>query len=1027
MSIFMSTQHNSTPWYKSFDKPNKREQPRWLSTIIAQAEASFECGEYQELIQLIENTLTQKIGDIEQEIILRCLLNEALCELSFYDEAATIVEAYETQLSSLPNKLKAEFLLRIGATSSWRAQYPKAIAKLNEAVLLFTVLGDREGITRGYFELSLLYININEYAIARDYLNRAYTEAEHLANRRLTAQIFLRLGMVDHYEGDFTIAKSHYNNGLKLVEGTKAYRLLGSLQMNLANTLFLEQRGSAQQIITLYEHALENFRLLNNSHFIAHCYNNLGDCLLRFGMWEKAQMFLTQAIELARSANYSHSESLALITLAELKLRCGDLAGARRLLTPAIKIAEQTDKSVLAYAKRVYGYTYPAGNPAALKSFNSSLQLANAVGDHNEITFSLLALVEYYYARQEYDQARNFLKQTQERLNHKPSPYISGFAQRMTGILKSLEGALPEATQHINASISIFTTVSDRYELGRSHLELAQTLIYEENFDTASTHIAQAQEILFELKAQPEIARAERMKEYLAELQLASITNKATSSTTEKISELALFKRLSEACITQEILLEEFAAITFETFPLHRLLIFSPVTETQAFLIVHGCSQTEAVQLRNRITASDKKWLDSGKLIKLLGRHYRDVYIYSETKSGAFSYTEQERWEMFLEFLKLGLENCALRTSGQVKPVISVLPQSLDAPSTLIQGFVYSSPIICKVIEHIKKIRTSDVTVLIYGESGTGKELIARAIHAESARCEGAFVAFNCTATPRELIESQLFGHRRGSFTGATSNYLGVIRTAKGGTLFLDEIGDLSLDMQPKLLRFLEAGEIQPLGEGRPLKVDVRVIAATNADLGRSVTERRFREDLYHRLNIIRIHIPPLRERAEEIPMLLRYYLNHFSTRYGDKQVTFSEATINAFQQYHWPGNVRQLRNEIERLLTYSGKGDVISVSDLSSDIRQQVSLSVVPTSTKTTINIPESSTKVVDMFRDTPKKLRDVVRPVEKELILASFKRNRGNFSKVAKELGISRRGLKLKIDSLDVEGLIFKTSKNL
>ncbi|MBI4853730.1 MAG: sigma 54-interacting transcriptional regulator [Acidobacteria bacterium] len=1003
------------PWYKAFDKSNKREQNRSpLSIVIAQAEAAFESGQYKELIQLIEKTLAQKIADLEQEVILRCLLSEALCELSFYNEAATAIEIYETKLASLPNKLKAEVLLRIGATSSWRAQYPKAIAKLNEAVLIFTVLADREGITRGYFELSLLYININEYAIARDYLNRAYTDSEHLANRRLTAQIFLRLGMVDHYEGDFASAKSHYSNGLKLVEGTKAYRLLGSLQMNLANTLFLEQRGATQKIISLYEQALENFKLLNNSHFIAHCYNNLGDSLLRFGMWERAKNFLTEAIELARSANYSHSESLALITLAELKLRCGDLTGARHLLTPAIKIAEQTDKSVLAYAKRVYGYTYTSGNPAALKSFNSSLHLANSVGEHNEIAFALLALVDYYLARQEYEQARNFLKQAQERLNQKPSPYISGFAQRMTGVLKSLEKMPTEAIQHINASISIFTTVGDKYELGRSHLDLAQILINNEIFDTASTHIAQAQEILFELKAQPEIIRAERLKESLKELQLVNATK--ASSTTEKISELALFKRLSQACITQEILLEEFAVITFESFPLERLLIFCPFAESQTFLISHGCFQTEAIQLRNRIITSDKKYSESGRLIKLLGNHYQGIYLYFEVKSGNFSFLEQERWELFLEFLKLGLENCALRSSSQIKPSINLLPQNLDTPNTLIEGFVYSSPIMCRVIEQIKKIRTSEVTVLITGESGTGKELIARAIHAESARCEGAFVAFNCAATPRELIESQLFGHRRGSFTGATSNYLGVIRNAKAGTLFLDEIGDLSLDLQPKLLRFLEAGEIQPLGEGRPLKVDVRVIAATNADLGRSVSERRFREDLYHRLNIIRIHIPPLRERLEEIPMLLRYYLSYFSTRYPEKQISFSEAAINALQSYHWPGNVRQLRNEIERLITYSVKGDVISVSDLSPDIRQQVSLSVVPILGKASVNSTEP-TKVVDIFQPTPKKLKDVVRPVEKELILTSFKRNKGNFSKVAKELGISRRGLRLKIDSLGIE----------
>ncbi len=1015
----------SMPWYKASDKTDKSNSiSTRLSTIVSQAEAAFESGQYKKLIQEIETTLSQGVTDFEQEVTLRCLLSSALCELSLYDEAASVLTQYETELASLPRKLQAELSLRIGATANWQAQYPKAIAKLNEAVLLFTVLADREGITRGYLELSLLYININEYAIARDYLTRACTEAESLGNSLLTARIFLRLGMVDHYDGDFTSAKLHYNRALKLVDGTKAYRLLGSLQMNLASTLFLEERGSAQQIVALYESAIENFKLLNNSHFIAHCYNNLGDCLLRFGMWEKAQMFLTQAIELARSSNYSSSESLALITLGELKIRCGDLASARRFLTPAIKIAEQTDKSVLAYAKRVYGYTYDAGNPAALKAFNSSLQLATAVGDHNEITFSLLALVDYYLSRQEYDQARNFLKHAQERLNHKPSPYISGFAKRMTGILKSAEEALAEAIQQVNASISIFTTVGDRYELGRSHLELAQILIKSESYDAARTHISQAQEIFVDLKARPEIARAERMQQHI-DTCLSAKNQVVITTDTEKISDVTLFKRLSQACITQEILLEEFGVITFEHFPLRGLLIFSYLTESQPFLVFHGYSQQEANQLHNRIVTSDKRYYNNGKLIKLSGSYHQDVYIFFQTKQNGFSYKEQERWDLFLEFLKLGLDNCILRTTGQVKGLASSFSQDIDEPHTLIQGFVYSSPIMCRVVDQIKKIRTSDVTVLITGESGTGKELVARAIHAESARCEGAFVAFNCTATPRELIESQLFGHRRGSFTGATSNYLGVIRTAKGGTLFLDEIGDFSLDVQPKLLRFLEAGEIQPLGEGRPLKVDVRVIAATNADLSHAVSERRFREDLYHRLNIIRIHIPPLRERAEEIPMLLRYYLNYFSARYGDKQLTFSDNVIEAFKNYHWPGNVRQLRNEVERLITYSGKGDVISVNDLSPDIRQQVGISIVPSVAKPNNLISPNSSKVVEMFQDSPKTLRDVVRPLEKEMILASFERNRGNFSKVAKELGVSRRGLRLKIESLDLIDILQKTDR--
>lgn len=1025
----MSTQRTS-PWYKAFAKLHRREQGRnQTATIIAQAESSFEAGEHQSLISLIESALAQGHANLEESIVLRCLLNEALCELSRYEEAAEVIAIYEQEAITFSQKLQAEVLLRIGVTYSWLAQYPKASARLNEAVLLFTMISDREGMARGYFELSRLYININEYAIARDYLTRAISEAELLANRRLTAQILLRLGMVAHYEGDFALAKNSYHRALKLVEGTRDFRLLGSLQMDLANTLFLEERGSAEQIISLYESAIENFKKLNNSHFIAHCYNNLGDCLLRFGYWQKAQTLLTEAIELARSANYTQSEGLALITLGELHLRRGDFPAARRLLLPAIKIAEQTDKSVLAYAKRVFGYTYESGNPAALKAFNASLQLASAVGDQNEITVSQLALVEYHYVRQDYEQSRNFLKQCQERLSQKPSPYISGFAQRFAGMLKAAEGLTAEAAQLITASISIFTAVGDRYEQGRSHLELAQVLIKSKNFEGAGGHLRNAEEIFLDLESRPQIERVNLLAAEIAQ-QLAITSDHQAAL--PLVSDLALLKRLAQACINTEVLLEEFAAITFEALQPRRLMLFRHSLETQPLLLSHGCSREEALQQRGRIeNLLDKhshRLPSNAHIIKLVSKNYSDIFIYLEFNSAGVKEGQQERLEMLLEFMKLGLENCALRAGAGTRPTEIILPTDTNVPHTLIQGFVYSSPTMCRVVEQIKKIRTSDVTVLITGESGTGKELIARAIHAESARREGAFVAFNCTATPRELIESQLFGHRRGSFTGATSNYLGVIRAAKGGTLFLDEIGDLSLDLQPKLLRFLEAGEIQPLGEGRPLKVDVRVIAATNAELSRAVSEHRFREDLYHRLNIIRIHIPALHERAEEIPMLLRYYLDYFYARYGDKKLIFTDATIHALQRYHWPGNVRQLRNELERLLTYSGKGDVISVDDLSPDIRNSTSnniRSIVPApllaangaANGTADNIlsyrSSDSSKVIDITSGS-RSLRDVVRPIERELILTTYERNRGNFTRTAKELGLSRRGLRIKVENL-------------
>ena len=203
-----------------------------------------------------------------------------------------------------------------------------------------------------------------------------------------------------------------------------------------------------------------------------------------------------------------------------------------------------------------------------------------------------------------------------------------------------------------------------------------------------------------------------------------------------------------------------------------------------------------------------------------------------------------------------------------------------------------------RVADQIQRLQGHTLTVLITGESGTGKDLVARAIHAGSPRSDNVYLPFNCTTTTRELADSQLFGHRRGSFTGAVSDQPGIIRSAAGGTLFLDEIGDIPLDVQPKLLRFLEQNEIIPVGDPRPISVDVRVLAATNADLEQRVAEGKFREDLYYRLSIIRIDVPPLRDRREEIPHLCTFFLRDSSERLDKPDVQLSSAALDVLSQY---------------------------------------------------------------------------------------------------------------------------------
>jgi len=226
-------------------------------------------------------------------------------------------------------------------------------------------------------------------------------------------------------------------------------------------------------------------------------------------------------------------------------------------------------------------------------------------------------------------------------------------------------------------------------------------------------------------------------------------------------------------------------------------------------------------------------------------------------------------------------------------------------------------------------------TVLITGESGTGKEVLARAIHGYSARARKPFVPFNCTAVPRELLESQMFGYRRGAFTGADRDNLGIIRAAKDGTLFLDEVGELGLDLQPKLLRFLESGEINPLGDTSPFKVDVRIVAATNANLDRMVEQGRFREDLFYRLNVICLSIPPLRERRDEIPALVHHFVAKATVEFSKGRVRVAEETMERLLLFKWPGNVRQLQNELRRMVALADADTVLRPSALSKSLQQ--------------------------------------------------------------------------------------------
>ena len=270
--------------------------------------------------------------------------------------------------------------------------------------------------------------------------------------------------------------------------------------------------------------------------------------------------------------------------------------------------------------------------------------------------------------------------------------------------------------------------------------------------------------------------------------------------------------------------------------------------------------------------------------------------------------------------------------SSAALPAGSKTVAAMPSVSSL-PGMVFSSRAMSDVAHNVERIKDSNSTILVTGESGTGKELIARAIHRLSRRSESEFIPFNCSAVPAELIESMLFGHRRGTFTGAMSDHAGLIRSAENGTLFLDEIGDLPLSLQPKLLRFLQEGEIHTLGERAPRKVNVRVIAATHKDLETLVKEKQFREDLYYRIATLTLKVPALRDRPEDISTLISHFVSHYA-RKNERHISgITAEAIRILEAYSWPGNVRELAAEIERLVLYAEDDGYIRPENISARI----------------------------------------------------------------------------------------------
>lgn len=974
--------------------------------------------ELEEISKLLDQGLSSQVDSRLRALIksaradtsliarARCVLSKSLEMQGRYRESLEAIAMYETPESRIG--LNAEALSRIriqiGLAYNYTGDHPKAIALLNAALKAATEKDSDTQIGWVYVALARVYRNLNEYTIARDHAQNALDHFRHTGDWRGLAESYFGIGLAELFEGKYEPSLDHLQQALNLIGDHVAPYLQGKIYTNMAGACWFLKRP--QEGVGYLEKAIGYYERTEHKANATDGYNNLGSTLILIGDWDRAQKALEHALALASEIDERGAKvPMILDSLAELLMLRGDREGARNYLDRAVTISEEHGNKWYAWQPvRTLARYHLMMNEAglALDQAQHALELGEAIGDRQAICESHLLLAEAHLACHDPAKAAAQLELVTETTTDPTSNLaISGDAQRLRGMLALEEGDSTRAAHHFGRSISICEMLGDRYRGALSHYWLGRAYTAGQP-ERAAEHFELALHVFRKLGAQFDTERTETA--------LAAIDDAAPERQRAVAGVLQLLTlRLAEAIASRELLLRELAAVIREETNASGVMILdgSPNNES-AVLVAYGWSETESAAIANALAVSTTE-NERDKVIAQLGASITRLAPPNALPATLVIAPREEiklpcglSIESLLRVVELGLDSCALRERERQHDVAERNPQGNQS---LLPGFIHTSSAMTHLVQEILKIRSSDVTVLVTGESGTGKELVARAIHANSSRRAKAFVPFNCTAVPKELSDAYLFGYKRGSFTGAVADSPGVIRAASGGTLFLDEIGDLPLEIQPKLLRFLQEGEIQPLGDQRPVKVDVRIIAATNADPEDLVAAGKFREDLYYRLNVIRLRVPPLRERRSEIPAIVDYYIGHYSQKFGRRNIQVSPQTMDLLMVCDWPGNVRQLTNEIQRILARAEDDTLITPNDLSSELRR----TAVPLSPSASLQRFASANDAFAFWEDLT--LPEAVDYLERLMIAEALRKHNGNVSRAARELSLTRRGLQLKL----------------
>jgi hydrogenase-4 transcriptional activator len=958
--------------------------------LYGQAVDALERGHGADAAGLFIRALRQPGLSRDEQVQVRCGLAEAWLLEDDLRQASEAVGAPPEGRERLDPARLSDVWRVHGRLAVARGEPTRGIAFLTRALKQAERAHDARCIGLARYELALCYRQVGEAAIVREHLAQAASALHAAGDRRQLAMVHSLSGILFAQEGRLDEAMAALRQGERLAVAAEADDVVATICGNQANVALMQHRH--EQALALAERSVALQEAAGTPHGLGVALASLGQICVRVGNLARAEATLNRALDVRSPMQFMRETTGAVFdTLAQIHLIRGEHDQASRSLQKAREAYGET------LASRWYQWSIRTLEARlALRrrdpeeALEGATQVARAEGaPAGYILQAELIAIEALLALGRTDEARVRLEVVAAQVRPDGLSGTWGEFLRVRGRLHAACGRPTEAYHDLGQSVSVFELLGERYQAGLSYLELGRLAGAAGARSKTARYLTQASAIFDALGAVPDMAEARALLE-------ATTPQTPTGSFVgvQMEGDAAIVQRLVDASVTPALLAREGATALLEAADGEAVVLFVQRAGGQVLVLAAaGCGDPEAEGMARAAVLGG----EAGRSLvsEPIGRGPEGQRMAVLRIARPLAVPASQRVRTLCAVLRQGFELCAARE----RPA-EAAPGGLERHlEDLLPGFLCAGPVMQRIAEQIQRMQGNDLTVLVTGESGTGKDLVARAIHAGSPRSGNMFLPYNCTSATRELADSQLFGHRRGSFTGALADSPGVVRTAVGGTLFLDEVGDLPLDIQPKLLRFLEQGEVLPVGETRPQKVDVRVVAATNAELETRVNEGRFREDLFYRLSVIRLHVPPLRERREEIPHLSTYFLREATERLGKPHVRLSQDTLDLFDTYPWPGNVRQLRNEVQRAVALVGPEGLVNPELLSPVFgTQQPAAGVVRARLRHTT-------------------LAVAVEKLEREMVQGALQRAGGNISETARLLGLTRRGLYLKMDRLGVQ----------